>query len=313
MVTLSLSPPHRRTRLPFLLLLTAALGATGCSSTTTANSTQATATSTAEATLTAEQAPANQRPLLAPTNWKVPTVEFASRTEPQAAPESANAADAVEQFVAAEARGDFATSYSLLASTDRAPFGSVERWRSEHRNLPQLVSFAASKGATTGGVVKGTLRLQPELTEVKGLVPAVAEVTWEAISEAGGWRVRGAPTTMVPQFPAVAIATADVSRWLAARQSCSAAPAGLEYSGGFAGVAGYADRLCGAAGVVSVQGTSGLDAPDELGPIVAAYGAEAARWARVVAVTSPLAFRAVVAPVGEHWSVIGLLAPATKT
>lgn len=49
-----------------------------------------------------------------------------------------------------------------------------------------------------------------------------------------------------------------------------------------------------------------LDALDAA-PFLAAFGPEATSWARVVAVTDPVPLRAVVAPIGQEWLVIGVL------
>ena len=42
-------------------------------------------------------------------------------------------------------------------------------------------------------------------------------------------------------------------------------------------------------------------------PFLAAFGPEASTWARVVTVTEPVPLRAVVAPIGQEWLVIGVL------
>jgi hypothetical protein len=45
----------------------------------------------------------------------------------------------------------------------------------------------------------------------------------------------------------------------------------------------------------------------ESGPFVTAFGPETGSWARVVPVTAPVSLRAVVAPIGDEWVVVGVL------
>jgi hypothetical protein len=217
---------------------------------------------------------------------------------------------AVAGFLAAEGAGAFDASFALLGSEDRERIPSPEEWRDQHAGR-----WPIAGGEVTGvqpqedqATVTTTVRFHSGIDETVGLVPARAEVRWRAVSEGDRWRIALAGTTVTPAYPDDAAAPARVRDWAAARQACRPAP---EYDGGLVGVTGLADRLCRHDGDVEVGATEPLREGPDADPFVAAFGPEALEWARVVAIRSPVALRAVVAPVADSWTVVGVLdAPA---
>lgn len=217
---------------------------------------------------------------------------------------------AIERFVAAEVARDTVASFALLSEPDRAKFPNPASWQAAHRNLPELRGFAPKgRGASDNKVVEivGIATLVPELSEIKGLVAPNAQARFTAVAEQGGWYVSVGATILQPILPDDADAGAQVRLWLDARRAC-APPVG-ERPGGLVGIVGLANRLCGATGDVAVEATQRLRDTADLGPFLAAFGPEVGLWARVVPVRSPVPLRAVVAPLGDNWTVVGILAP----
>jgi hypothetical protein len=66
--------------------------------------------------------------------------------------------------------------------------------------------------------------------------------------------------------------------------------------------------LCGTEGDVVIGQPLQLDELDAE-PFRNLFGADVTTWARVVPVSDPVPMRAVVAPVGNQWLVMGVLAP----
>jgi hypothetical protein len=241
-----------------------------------------------------------------------PEDRFGAVTEPEAplGNPAPTPQEAVIGFVSAEQAGDYRAAFSLLAAPDRAEARSAAGWRSEHKRIPALISATVTETvhvAPDRAEVRGPVSLQPRLDPIAGLVPASADATWVVLAEDGGWRVNYAEAAFKGHYlDDDAAATSAVSRWASSRQQCGRVDA--EYPGGLAGAAGLANRLCKAPGAVAVGQPGPLKGP-ETAPVVAAFGPEAELWAKVVPVTDPVPMRAVVAPIGDRWTVIGLLSP----
>lgn len=214
---------------------------------------------------------------------------------------------AVEAFIAAEAAGDFATSYRLLSGADRDAVGSEAAWVAAHAHLPPLTGHGPGQVITNGDQVSVTteVTLRAGLDDVAGLIPASAHATFVLVDEPGGWRVAYARSRVEPVYPPPSGAAVVVRRWAGERLACR--PAAAEHVSGLLGVAALADRICGAASEVRVGDNRPLDDPVDAVPFVAAYGADAVDWARVVRLEAPVPLRAVAAPVGDEWQVIGVL------
>lgn len=232
----------------------------------------------------------------------------AAEAEPAGAPASTPFA-AVEQFLTAEAAGDFATSYGLLSAADRRALGSPAEWTTAHGHLPRITAYtlgAVDAGPARAEVAAG-VELEAELDEIVGLVPAKADATWVAGAEDGGWRVAFAESTLVPRYPPEEDARAAVADWVAARRECRH---GDEYAGGLLGSPDLARGLCRTKGEIELGAVAPLDPGSGAQPFLAAFGPEVFSWARVVPVAAPGPLEVVLAPVGERWLVLGVVEPS---
>lgn len=241
-----------------------------------------------------------------PAAANLPALDLAPQPPAPPGPPAPTPAEAVARFLAAEVAADFATSYGLLAAADRATYAGPAGWTRAHGFLYPVTNFTLGDVTERDGRAEVAVRteLRSGLDEVMGLVPPAAASTWVAVPEDGGWRVAFDQSTISLEYRADDDAPAGVRAWVEARRACEAAP---EYDGGLLGVASLADRLCRAEGETRV-GTPGLlDDPVDAAPFLAAFGEDAGRWARVVPVDGPVALRAVVAPLGERWVVVGVL------
>lgn len=219
-------------------------------------------------------------------------------------------ATAVRGFLAAESERRFADAFAFLSTADHDEFGDAAGYVAAHADwLPPLRDFTVDRVEERGGsaVVVTRVAFEASLDEVAGLVPGAAEVTWTAVASDGGWAVELTSAAMVPQYPAEEQAVQDVAAWAAARRACRAPPPALEHTP-VRGVASLADALCGADVEVAVGGVGPLREVDAAS-FLAAYGGEVSTWARVVDVDTPVGLRAVVAPIGDRWAVIGVLPP----
>jgi hypothetical protein len=157
--------------------------------------------------------------------------------------------------------------------------------------------------AEEGSEVTARVTFEPGLDEVMGLVPERARVTWATGEEAGSWWVDLDESTFEPLHPSDETAPAAVAAWAEAHQACRPA---RTWDGNLRGSPALAERLCGAEGTIEVGPALPLGAADAA-PFLVAFGPGASSWARVVAVTGPVQLRAVVAPIGQEWLVIGVL------
>jgi hypothetical protein len=229
-----------------------------------------------------------------------------SPAAPAATPEAA-----VAQFAAAEQAGDTSTSFGLLSQPDRTTIVTRAAWLNQHGRLPKLTSFTGAKrvaGATAASVdIRGDATFEPRLDEVSGLVPKNATITWHTVAEDGGWRISYAGTRFDAIYPAETGATDAVLDWVRAYTQCRTPDPASQYGGGLVGVPALAGRLCGMGPNVFARGPVPLgDKPDPT-PVIAAFGPEADRWARIVHVTKPIDLDVVTAPLGDRWIVVGLL------
>lgn len=222
-----------------------------------------------------------------------------------AGPGAPDARTAIEAFLAAERDGRFDDSYRLLSEADRARYRTSDGWRAAHESLAPITGFHVAtvevdRDTATSAV---ELSLDAGLDEVVGLVPGAADAVVIAVDGGDGWRVAFTEGTLRPRYLDERAAPAAVADWATARQACEQPE---QYDGGLVGFPTLGDALCGAAGAVTVGPPAPL-AEVDAARFVSAFGPDATVWARVVALEAPVPLRAVVAPVGDRWLVIGLL------
>jgi hypothetical protein len=242
-----------------------------------------------------------------------PAAVGSNRGAPAPRPESIDDSSpegAVAGFVAAEAAEAYDLSYGLLTAAERARAGSVDDWRDLHAD-EWPVAGGEVTGTRDGGdavTVDVRMRYHSSLEETLGLVPARGDGHWKAVREGDRWRVAYEDLRVDAVYPADDTAPERVVAWAKARQACQP---GDQYGGGLVGFPALADRLCQQPGDVAAGKPAELDSGPDADRLVAAFGPEVLTWARVVPLSSPAdVLRAVVAPIGDRWTVIGVLDPA---
>lgn len=217
---------------------------------------------------------------------------------------AASAGGAVDAFLAAEAAGDFETSYSLLSESQRAAYGSVPAWRNAHADFFPVVGHRMVD--TTDGTIRTEVEYRSSLDEVVGLVPARAVVEWTVVQEGGGWTVDFDGSAVRPRYPDDDAAAEAATEWALAHQRCDQPE---QYEGALVATAdlvALAGSLCDTTGRITAGAPRTLDELDA-SPFVSAFGTDALAWARAVDLTGPAEVTAVLAPVDDEWLVVGLL------
>ena len=209
---------------------------------------------------------------------------------------------AVEGFLGAEVAEDFEASFGFLSAAARSEFGSPAGWIASHADrVPPVEGYEVEE--VDGDEVVTLVRFVPSLDQIQGLVAERVRVTWATSEEGGSWGVDLAESTQEPLYPSDEAAPAAVRAWAQGHQDCGSP---RTWDGNLQGSPALAERLCGVAGEVEVGPPLPLG-PAEAAPFLAAFGPEVSEWARVVAITAPVELRAVVAPIGQEWLVIGVL------
>lgn len=223
--------------------------------------------------------------------------------KPAADPEAAVAA-----FLDAELDGDFTRSYALLSAADREEYRSAAGWVATHADvMPPVTGYEVDELVVDGdrATVVTPIAFVPSLDQVVGLVPERARATWSVVAEGDGWTVALQQSSFDPLHPPAEQAPDAVRAWAQAHQEC--APEGAHSP--VLGLPALALRLCDAEGTVRVGDAEPFTEGFDTNSFLAAYGAPVLEWARVVPVTGPVELRAVVAPIGQTWTVIGVLDP----
>jgi hypothetical protein len=210
---------------------------------------------------------------------------------------------AVETFLDLETKQDFVGSFGYLSAADRLKQRARSEWVAAHEHLPPISGYTLL--GVDGSTSRVDLQLRAGLDYVRGLTPAHATATFAAVPEDGGFRVAYAASAVTPVYPPEAGAVPAAQQWADARQACQHPP---ELAGGLLGATYLADGLCRAPGTVTVGIVAPLPDSPAIEPLLAAFGPEVGRWARVVPVSSPVQLSVITAPVGESWLVVGVLA-----
>ena len=220
--------------------------------------------------------------------------------EPPVAP-AASPDEAVRRYVAAEADGDGAASYALLADADRTRVGSLAAWLDEAGERLPLRSLTSVQ--LDGSTVVTEATLEARLDE-GGFVPARARIEWRPVRSGGGWLVSPTATQVVALLPPDADATGVVATWLQARQRSETVG---QYVGSLLGQPTLVDAV--PAGSVRVGAVGRLDTAPDPQVAVNAFGPEATRFVRAVPVQGPVPLVVLVAPFEATWQVVGVEAP----
>jgi hypothetical protein len=218
-------------------------------------------------------------------------------------------ADAVSRYIDAEIEANLLASYGQLSADDRAAFG-YEDWEQGQDERPPYVSFTILTASDETVVVDA--QLTPAINEVVGVIPGRAEVTFEVISEDGGYRVSLDNMVMQPKFPDRSLAAPVAQSWLTASQGCRADERlALEYDGSLLGTLGLVESLCGIAGTAQTPRTGAYDELTDPSILLSAFGGDAPDWTQVATFTGLTGLeklQVILAPLGDQWVVVGGLA-----
>jgi hypothetical protein len=221
--------------------------------------------------------------------------------------------DGLHLFLDARVAGNNDDAWRAVSDRDHRQFPTAVDWEDANGELPHVTGYTLGAPDASGdrGEVPGTVSYVPTLDEIGGNVPAIADVTWAVVHEAGNWHVSLAESEVRARRPADSGAVTAARRWAAAREQCATA---AQWRGEFLGNADdRGARLCHATGAVDVGGVRELDDTDDAEPFLAAFGGDVFSWARVVAVSGPAQFDLVLAPIGDQWFAIGAIASSSRS
>ena len=255
------------------------------------------------AACTTDPAPTPSSTTALPSSTTV-VIETASTYDPS----NVGSVSALTEFLTAEVDGDFEASFELLSSVDQGTTAGADGWTAEHYLVvPTILDFqlVADSSEGTRAEVSVNLTLEAGLDQMVGLRPAHADSTWVLLEEVGEWRVVFTESRIEPVYLDEATAPRAVEQWAAHRQNCEPA---TEWDTSLLGFPSLAESLCGSTGAIRIGDPVRLTDAADASSFLAAFGPEVGIWARVVPVDGEFPLRAVVAPIGEEWVVIGVLA-----
>lgn len=277
------------TRIALVGLITLALGTTSCGGGDDTN-----------AKAEQREPSKNATPVPAP-DGDNDAVMATTPIDPQRPAASADAA--VTAYLDAEMAGRFEDSFALLSSEDRADIGLAETWREQHSVSPRVTFYSVVSKPGQPVVTEATF--DPRVDETVGVIAGSARITWATIEEAGGFVIDRVGTKVESHYPDEATAGAGVSKWL---RQIEADDPPVGYIGSLLGQPELADELADVSGTFTPGKVIELERWDTPEVITNAFGPDAAIWSRVVHVTGPIEFDAVVAPFGDEWVVVGVVA-----
>lgn len=230
----------------------------------------------------------------------------ASSARPAAA---ASASAAVQRFLRANAKQDFAASYALLDEASQKAHQSVAGWTAAQADRPPVTGVAITGERPAGGGVEvsATVAHPAAVDPFAGLTPGRTAEVWRAHREGGRWRLAADPVSVRTLLPGDG-APAAVQSWVDRLARCDQeAAAAMQATAELYGPADLAGAPCQEHGAWKASATRGFDAATDPQPYLSAFGPEVQTWARIVPVQGPRTrFAVVVAPLGDAWRVLGV-------
>ena len=226
-------------------------------------------------------------------------------------PEPAGARDALDAFLTAEATGRPDRAYALVARADQ--YGSVDTWVEAQADRPLPLTFrlgAEQPGPAGATDVTVEVTRHPSLDPFIGFVPGRSTEVWRVDQEGGRWRVEPDPVRSTPFLPSDDAAPAAAGSWVSRLAHCDRAGAHqLETGASLYGPADLVGLPCREGGEWQAGPTLGLDRDPDPQSLVEAFGPDVSSWARLVPVHGPRSrFLATVAPIGDSWRVVAVVA-----
>lgn len=245
-----------------------------------------------------------------PFNWRGPAsqveaIEEAVRDVPLAPVTVEHSGDgaaspeaAVTQFLDAMVDDDSVAAHALLSLGGRALFATPESWAKQRLNLlGDITSWDWNE------VPAGTrITREPAVSLVRGIQPAMADVTWATVDE-DGWRIDLEASSLEAVLPPDERAVDAAQRWL---DDCPNPNDGG--SEAFLGSNPSAlDRACGDTITpgTSSQPVTGRVAAD----LMVAFGPTAPELTRAVPIGNSVEVLIIVAPDIDDWFVIDVVEP----
>lgn len=217
---------------------------------------------------------------------------------------------AIRGFLAAEAAGEWETSYDFLPdAVQQTAFTSPAAWVNQHADLPTITGYRVDEVVAddvAGTATADTLvAYDAVLDPVIGLVPARSKVTWTLQqAEDGTWRIGEQQGT--PLYPDSSAAAEVAREWVDAKVACEDAT-GFEADA--VGAPSLGEALCteDQPEVVEIGTIGPLVDSSETAPLISEFGAEVFAWARTARVEATTPFLVVMGPVGLEWRVVGVI------
>jgi hypothetical protein len=224
---------------------------------------------------------------------------------------------AVQRFLNATAREDFAGAYRLLDEAGRKRYPTVARWTRAQADRAVISGVRVGTARRAGGrALDVTVELAhpAAIDPFAGLVPARTVEVWRARPQGAGWRVAADPVSVRADLPSDRRAPDAVAAWVQRLVGCDRqGAAALQAGADLYGPADLAEAPCRLRGRWTVAAPQGFDAAVEPEAYVAAFGPDVGSWARLVPVQGPgTRFHVVVGPLGDAWRVLGT-DPAQQT
>ncbi len=230
--------------------------------------------------------------------------------------------EAISSFATSVVSDDYRNAFALLSESDRTQIGSPAKFGELLAQAPSWTSFsvAAVSGQPipnadgTGSALETvtavlTVKQQPSVSEIRGVVGPSATLEFALRDENGGWHIVWRRHKVTQNFVAAeARLVIDVGAWADGQRACASnndEPIG-QYNGGLVGEVWLAKTICGLPSPVTVENVGDFDSITDPQAIVDAFGGDAYRWARIVKVLAPTPFHVIAAPLGDHWVVVGL-------
>lgn len=219
---------------------------------------------------------------------------------------AASAEAAVTGFLDAEVAGDLEASFGFLSADERTIYGTPPVWIASHADVIPPVTGYEIDEVTEGPddtTVAGTVSFTPSLDQVVGLVPAQARVRWLAtLGPDGAWGVSVESSAFEPLRPSDDGVAPAARTWADARRSCEVPANELT---GRIGSSPLAESLCDA-GDVTLTDSEVLDSATS-SLISTAFGADTSEAARLVRISGGAELGIVLVPIGDEWTVIGVV------
>ena len=237
--------------------------------------------------------------------------EGTQATTPPARPvAAASASEAVQRFLRANAKQDFATSFALLDKASQEDHQTVAGWTAAQADRPPVKGVTVSGERSVAGAVEvtATVTHPAAVDPFAGLTPGRTVEVWRAQREGGRWHVAAGPVSVRTLLPGDADATAAVQSWVDRLARCdNGGAAAMQAAAELYGPVGLAGAPCQEHGAWKAAATRGFDAAGDPQPYLSAFGPEVQTWARLVPVQGPKTrFAVVVAPLGDAWRVLGV-------